>query len=409
MITDTLKEGPALDKETSAHSPRFGRLGPSLARFDYVYLAVLSLLLIPAFMLARLPFRMDFAAFAGAYWGATFAHSAFIAIVLYILGLPLGQTLMPALRRYQEEKARIGIALVVAAGLCWILGLELGLMVTLDALALAELMERRKKAFEAALVELFWPGLYLFWGVILIFAFNSPVVAIRWGGTYDQALKHLDWVLFHVNVSAISHWTLTHSPRWIPRLFEIAYYGLFPEMGAVLILSVLLKSQRYAVQYVRTLLVGYTIALLIFIVIPAQGPYFISPDHALHYPRWLATFTVQQELGAEVRMLWAHTIPSGTPTVLGYFISFPCMHIALAIICIWFLRPWKRIFRIVLAWNTLVLTPAIILLEWHYIIDMFGGVAVAFLAIWISGRVSRRIGWSEPEPESKMHVPVMAP
>lgn len=395
MLATDLEEPTSLDREAGRQPVRANRFHVGFLAFDYAFVAILSLLLIPAFKLAHLPFRMDFKGFAGAYWGATFARSAFIAILLYVLGCPPSQTFMPALRRLQAQKARIAIALAIAVMLSWILGIGLGLMVTVDALALAELMERRKKAFEPTLLDMFLPGLYLFWGVILIFAFNSAIAAVRWAGTYDQAFKHLDWVLFHVNVSSLSHWTLNHSPHWVPSLFEIAYYGLFPEMGAVLILAVVLKKQQFGVQFVRALLIGYTIALVIFLAFPAKGPYFICPDHATQYPQYLVSYSVQQDLGAEVRMLWSHRIPPGTSTVLGYFISFPCMHIALAIICIWFLRPWKWICRMVLAWDALILAPAIILLEWHYMIGMFGGIATAFLAIWISGRVQRKDFGSE--------------
>ena len=392
MLTGTIEEACALEPDIKTEAIAQGRFRPAFAPFDYGYIALLSLLLIPAFILARLPFRIDLAGFASSYWGGTFARSAFLAVLLYILGFPFQQTLLPTLRRYRNEKARIAIALILTLWLCWILGPGLGLIITVDALAAAELMERKKEAFERVLADLFWPGLYLFFGVILIFAFNSAAVAIRWAGTYDQAFKHLDWVLFHVNVSALSHWTMNHAPQWIPSLFELAYYGLFPQMGAVLILGVLLRNQRHAVQYVRALLVAYTTALVVFMVFPAKGPYFICTDHGLNYPHWLVSYSLQQELGAEVRMLWAHAIPPGAPTVLGYFISFPCMHIALATICIWFLRPWKRICRMVLAWDAIVLAPAIVLLEWHYMIEMFAGIATAFLAIWISGRVSRKPG-----------------
>ncbi|HEV2322735.1 MAG TPA: phosphatase PAP2 family protein [Terracidiphilus sp.] len=390
MLTGTIEEACAFESNIKSEAIGQGRFRPAFASFDYGYIAFLSLVLFPAFMLARLPVRMDFLDFARTYWGGTFARSAFVAILLYLLGFPIEQTLMPALRRYQKQKTRFSIALAAALGLSRMLGLGLGLLVTVDALAAAELMERKKEAFEPALADMFWPGLYLFCGVILIFAFNSAAAGLRWAGTYDEGLKHLDWVLFHVNVSTLSHWTLAHAPRWVLSLFELAYFGLFAQMGAALILSVLLGNQRHAVQYVRALLVGYGIALLMFMIFPAKGPYFICPDHILHYPHWLISYSAQQELGAEVRILWAHAIPAGAPTVLGYFISFPCMHIALATICIWFLRPWKRICHVVLAWDAIVLAPAIVLLEWHYMIEMFAGVATAFLAIWISGRVSRK-------------------
>jgi hypothetical protein len=356
----------------------------SLSLFDYGLLAALSLLLVPAFILARLPFRMDFLSFAKVYWIGTSARSAFVATLLLILGFPIGQTLAPALRRYRAQKMRIVIALTVAVGLSCVLGLWMGLVVTVDALALAELMERKKDAFERTLVDIFFPGLFLFLGVILIFAFNTAIAGIRWAGTYDAALRHVDWILFHANVSSFSHWVLNHSPRWYLALLEFAYFGLFQQLGATIFLAVLLVNQRYAAQFVRALLVAFTIAVGVFFVLPAKGPYFTCPDHLANYPRWLTSFTVQQQLGEDVRILWAHAIPPGTPTVVGYFVSFPCMHIALAVISLWFLRRWKKIFRIVLAFDAILLIPSILILEWHYFIGMFGGIATAGIAIWIS-------------------------
>ena len=94
----------------------------------------------------------------------------------------------------------------------------------------------------------------------------------------------------------------------------------------------------------------------------------------------------------------------GTSTVLGYFIGFPCMRIAPAIICIWFLRPWKWICRMVLAWDVLILAPAIVLLEWHCMIGMFGGIATAFLAIWIAGWIQGK----DPHGEEGGDFPELA-
>ncbi len=384
----------ALAQLESDKAPRHDPFLPALSPIDYKFIAILSLLLIPAYILAHLPFRVDFAGFIDAYWIATSARSGLVAVLLFMAGFPLERTLQPALRRYRQQKLRIGIALAVTVWLCWLLGFRLGLTITVDALALAELMERRREAFERTLLDLFWPGLYLFCGIVVIFALNSAVVGIRWAGTYDQMFKHLDWVLFHVNVSNIAHWTLNHSPRWFPQLLEFAYFGLYAQLGAVLFLTALLRGQRYAAQYVRTLLIGYTIALAVFCLLPAKGPYFICPDHQLHYPRTLLSYAVQRELGSDVRMLWTHHLPPGATTGIAYFISFPCMHIALAIISIWFLRRWRRICRMVLVWDAALLAPAILLLEWHYVIGMVGGIATAFLAIWLCGRISRKAGHS---------------
>lgn len=371
----------------------------AMEAFDYSLLGVLAFLLIPAYLVARLPLRMDFPAFAGFFWVMSSIRSALVAILLVIVGLPLRQMLLPALRRYWNQKLRIAIALAIAIELVYVCGFSTGLAVAVDTLALAELMERRRAGFERALIDLFWPGLYFFCALIVVFALNAAMVGIRYFGMYDQLLNRLDWIFFHVNVSSLSHWALSRSPRWFAHLLDFSYFGMFSQLGAALFLTALLGNQRYAIRYVRTLLLGYTIALAIYFVLPAKGPYFICPDHQANFPHGLMSYTAQEGLLEEASMLWTHNLGSGDSTFGGYYISFPCMHIALAFISFWFLLPWKRIAGIVLAFDVILLAPAIILLEWHYLIGMLGGVASAALAIWISNRVSGKSSTGILHPE----------
>ena len=66
-----------------------------------------------------------------------------------------------------------------------------------------------------------------------------------------------------------------------------------------------------------------------------------------------------------------------------YFISFPALHITIPLIVAWFLRKWKILSMIMVAYTAL-LVPAILILEWHYFADILGGVAIAGLAIAIT-------------------------
>lgn len=372
-----------------------------LSAFDLKLLAVLSLLLIPAFIAARVPFRLNFPEFAALYWGALAVRSAFVTALLVIAGFPLRRTLLPFLRRYWRQKLRILIALAVAIELSCAFGLRFGLILAVAALALAELMERKRARFESTLVDVFWPGLYLFCGMIVVLALNAALMGIRYFASYDQALHHLDWILFHANVSAMSHWTLSHIPRWLAVVLEVSYFGLFTQIGATLCLGAILKSQSYAVRLVRAILIAYTFTLTIFFLWPSTSPYFICPDHLSAFPHYLTAYATQQTLMENARLLWTHAIPPGAYTIGGYYISFPCMHIAQALISLWFLRPWRKIAGLVLAFDAVLLIPAIVLLEWHYIIGLFAGAAVACVAIWISGRVAVKSTVGEADPEQR--------
>jgi hypothetical protein len=56
------------------------------------------------------------------------------------------------------------------------------------------------------------------------------------------------------------------------------------------------------------------------------------------------------------------------------------MHIVQPIIVMWFLRFWKRMLLVLAAYDV-VLVVAIVLLEWHYVVDVLAGVVVAGFAI----------------------------
>jgi hypothetical protein len=66
-----------------------------------------------------------------------------------------------------------------------------------------------------------------------------------------------------------------------------------------------------------------------------------------------------------------------------YFIAFPSLHIALPVIVLWFMRRWKRIVLCLVVYD-IILIPAILLLEWHYVVDLLGGIALALIAIFVN-------------------------
>lgn len=91
------------------------------------------------------------------------------------------------------------------------------------------------------------------------------------------------------------------------------------------------------------------------------------------------------------RALYAHHL---TPDMIAvsfkdYYIGFPSLHTALPIIGLWFIRPWKRLARPLSFLYVTLLLPAIILLGWHFLMDIAGGIATAFLAIFITHYISK--------------------
>jgi PAP2 superfamily len=312
----------------------------------------------------------------------TAVRAGFVAILLALIGLPADQTWKPLLRRHWSQKGRLIVFGVFATWMFFIFKFWLGLTIVADGLAVAEMLDRDPEVFGRRLLSIFAPALYLFIGIVIVFSFNHAIAGMKWAGSYDQFFNGVDLAIFRTSVSGLAHAALHLLPPWSYKVFEVAYYSLYGQIGATLILTALLSGRAFSIRYVGALLVGYYIALLIFFLWPTIGPFAICKIHISDYPNSLPTFWTQESILAKARLLWLHNpVPEAYRVdVADYYIGFPCMHVALPLISIWFLRKWRRVIMILAAFDVL-LVVSILLLEWHYIIDLFAGVLVAALAV----------------------------
>jgi len=129
------------------------------------------------------------------------------------------------------------------------------------------------------------------------------------------------------------------------------------------------------------LLTAYYLGLVLFCLWPSMGPFFTCPNHFFEFPQYLRTYSAQMGMAAKAHLLATNRGLSQVDT--DYFIAFPCLHIAQPLIVAWYLRKWRRMVILLLAYDVLLI-PAILLLEWHYLVDIFGGVAIAVLAIQLN-------------------------
>lgn len=352
----------------------------SFRGFHYWITALLALALIPCLRKLNLPVNFDWAKLASAYWIVLTAQSIFVATLLYVIGFPGKETFGPAIQRLRGEKVRILFIVIFLAVLVWALTWIRALVLTVDAIAMLELRERTKAVdLRKTLLAVFAPACYLFAGFLLIFAYNDIILSLRFYGSADKMFNSMDKVILHgASVSSLCHWAVRTLPLSFFNFLEFIYFGMFAQIGAALILTSLYYGRSKGLRFVGTILTGYFLALLLFYLWPSQGPYYLCPIHFSDFPHSLQTYAIQKQSIVNSQALWDHKLLRSIST--DYYIAFPCMHIVQPLIALWFLRRWKRIV-IVLAAYDILLIAAIVLLEWHYVVDMIGGVLVAAVAI----------------------------
>jgi hypothetical protein len=352
----------------------------SFRDLHYAISALLALALIPLLVKLNLPVDFDWAKLASAYWLVLAAQSIFVSTLLYLIGSPARETWVPAIQRLRQNKARIVFWLVYFVILFWQLTWVKALVLTVDTIAILELRERLKpRDYRKALWAVFLPAGYLFAGFLLVFACNDIILSVRFFGTADAMFNAMDkWLLRGAGVSSLCHWAVHTFPVSFFRFLEFIYFGMFAQIGAALLLSSLYYGKARGLRFVGTILIAYYLALALFYVWPSQGPYYLCSIHFSDFPNTLQVYATQKQSIVNSQSLWNHVRIPRIST--DYYIAFPCMHIAQHLIALWFLRGWKRI-AIVLAVYDVLLLAAILLLEWHYVVDILGGVLVAFVAI----------------------------
>jgi len=356
----------------------FERLAGSFHIFATVALA---LALVPAFKAAGLPLRFDWPVYFKLYWISLALQSIFAAALLYVLSFPIKDTLGPLWARCRKQKLLIPLLLTPAILLIAFNGFWAGLAAAVDGIVLIEWFTRSSSSaprsrLAASFSAVALPALYFFVGFILVLAYNDVIAAARFDGSYDLILNRLDSrLMLGTTVTSLAHLALAHLPANAANWFEWIYVLTFPQIGACMIVVALRCGQGRALRFVATLLTAYYIALALFFLLPATGPYYICQTHFALFPNSPWFYNGQRPLLDAFRV-------QQRPNLIGldYFIAFPCMHLAQPIVVLWYLRRWKRMVAALMAFD-LLLIPAILILEQHYAIDLLGGVAVAILAL----------------------------
>ena len=317
----------------------------------------------------------------GAFYLLLSMQAIFLAVLLCLLGFDREKTFGPTLRRFKNQKLRILPVITFLLVLCMVLPWRIALVLTVDTVALLEFFHRIPfGAGKIAVRSVMLPVLYLLIGWVLVFAYNDIIVSSRFFAAKDAAFNSIDiWLLRGVSVSQICHWAVRTFPISFFRFLEIIYLGMFPP-GAGLILVSVCDGTRQGLKFVGTVILPSYIALVLFYFWTSQGPYYLCQIHFTDFPSTLKTYVLQRGSIDHARARWEHVPLEHLST--DYFIAFPCVHISAPLIVTWFLRRWKRILVFLLTYDVLLIA-SIILLEWHYVVDVLAGILITALSILI--------------------------
>ena len=217
------------------------------------------------------------------------------------------------------------------------------------------------------------PAMYLFCAFVLVFGYDDVIAALRFDGSADILLNQWDALL----LGGATVPSVVHSLRLPAAVFataQLVYFALFAQIGSCILFLALGPQPRQALRMIEALAMCYYLAIGLFFLLPATGPFYLDRSPAFDG----SIYRLQQTVVHTLDSFRAHG--HSAQIGLDYFIAFPSMHIAQPVVILCFMRKRRRLMWFFAAFDVL-LVPAILLLEQHYVVDLLGGVAVALLAI----------------------------
>jgi PAP2 superfamily len=330
-------------------------------RIHFWLTGLLAISLVPAAILSRLRFPPDTATFS--FLAGWALQSTIWAAVLYQIGIRSSWS------HYLQSPFRLIPATLMVIVILVMFGPRTGGLISIAAFAIAEFQFRGGNWKRAAHSVV--PFLYLAFGIQIAVDYSSVIVSFRPCTQFDSLFARLDSCLL-----------LGHSVPELSRTFaslygpaEATYYILGGVMGAGLLFLCLAGERRQAFQMSGAILLAYYMALFVFFFFPAQGP-FISGG----LPSRLFTAPIQHASLSNATFLYHHAGWITPPR--AYYVAFPSLHVAQPLIVAWFLRRWRVVSALIGSY-CILLIPAILILQWHYLVDILAGIALAVLAILI--------------------------
>jgi hypothetical protein len=156
-----------------------------------------------------------------------------------------------------------------------------------------------------------------------------------------------------------------------------------------------------ACWYVTAVAVNWVLGVAIYYLVPSVGPIYARPSVFADLPATQTTHIAQTWWADRVHML---ADPFGTPA-LQTVAAFASLHVSVMVtasLVARFGRMRPQSVQWGLGFFLLLNVLATVYLGWHYVVDVFGGIAIGVAAVWIAaygtGNTHRLPSLSRPHP-----------
>ncbi len=200
---------------------------------------------------------------------------------------------------------------------------------------------------------------------------------------FDQILARLDDLLHAAGGDFIGWVVSWHAPA--PTVaFQLLYFYAWVPFALPLAVAFARAGGPAARRALGALGLCYLVGGFVYLAFPSLGPAFVEPGRYAALagtPAW----ETQRSMAAAMRFVIEH--PQAPAVPFFGIAAFPSLHLATTATGLFVAGRWCRpLLWLLVPWNLAVAASAIYL-GWHYVVDFYPALALAWGAWWAAGRL----------------------
>ena len=199
----------------------------------------------------------------------------------------------------------------------------------------------------------------------------------------DDDLLRLDrWLTFGHDPATVLHDVL--GTGLAAHLMSLTYVAWIVFVTLSLLVALFWTSNiDTACWYVSAVAVNWVLGVAVYYLVPSTGPIYARPELFADLPETISTHLAQDWLADRTDMLADPFATDALQTIA----AFASLHVSVMVTA-WLIARMIKLRPVVirgglglfLCLNVL----ATVYLGWHYLIDVFGGIAIGVTAVWVS-------------------------
>jgi len=204
------------------------------------------------------------------------------------------------------------------------------------------------------------------------------------GNIYDSQLLFIDKIIhlgLNPNILSVKFFGNEYTSGTIDRIY-ISWYMLQP---MILAYFAIIPNRQLHIRFFTSYFAMWILGGISALIIPSMGPIYISPE-------WFAELNMPFARRLQQMLLKHYEAALANPDKYKVFIyegiaAFPSLHVGIVAVFAFFLWKVNRKVGIAMFMYVALIQIGSVLLGWHYAIDGYFAIGLAYGFYWLSGKI----------------------